>query len=675
MSCAVFHSLFGFEQHVGLDLVEADRVGGHLGAPGARHDRARLGEARQHLFGLLAQAHRLLQADRREPLDVEGKRALVDARHELGAEAGGDRRRQQQRATDGGEQRQRPRHHALEQRAIARRQPLEHARLAAVLRHAQKVRARRRERRQREDERAAERHGDRDRHRLEHAPLGAFERHQRQVHEQDDGDGEAHRLGRLPHRLGDDVGDLLARWSSSLERGHRRLEHDDGAVDEQTEVDGAERHEVAGDAAEHHADDGHAHRQRNGERREHAAAQGAERGEEHEHDQERAFGQVHRDGVQRAIDELGAIVVGHDAHAGRQVALDLRQLDLDVLHHLARVLPDQHHHGAGDDLALAVLGDDAVAQRGAELDVGDLAQQHRRAVVVDADGGAGDVLERLELRFAAEHDLLVALLDVAAADVAVVLLEHVEDLGERQVVLGEPLGIDDHLVLLGLAAHGVDLDDAGHGAQLPRHVPIEQRAQLHRRVAIALEVELVDLAEARRHRRQLGAAVGGRDVGFGHLEPLGDELPRQPDVHLVVEDDGDGADGGARDRPDLGQLGQAVHGHLDGEREVRLHLRRRQAGRAGDDGDLHVGDVGDGVDRQLAQGGERGGDDDGADHEHHAAAPHRPGDERAEAGQRSSSLLSRNAPSVTTGSPSATPRTISTSSPPETPTSTARCSN
>ena len=40
-------------------------------------------------------------------------------------------------------------------------------------------------------------------------------------------------------------------------------------------------------------------------------------------------------------------------------------------------------------------------------------------------------------------------------------------------------------------------------------------------------------------------------------------------------------------------------------------------------------------------------------------------------GARSSS---RNAPSVTTGSPSATPRTISTSSPPEAPSSTARCS-
>ena len=185
---------------------------------------------------------------------------------------------------------------------------------------------------------------------------------------------------------------------------------------------------------------------------------------------QRALGQVDRDGVQRAIDELGAIVVGDDAHAGRQVALDVVELGLDVLHHLPRVLPDQHHHGAGDDLALAVLGDHAVAQRRPELDRRHLAQQDRRAVVVDGDGGAGDVVEALELRLAAEDHLLVALLDVAAADVAVVLLEHVEDARQRQVIFGEPLGIDDDLVLLGLAAHGVDLDDAGHGAQLPRHV-------------------------------------------------------------------------------------------------------------------------------------------------------------------------------------------------------------
>ena len=75
------------QRHVDLDLVEADRIGRHLGAPGARHDRLRLGEARQHRLGLLPQAHRLLQADRRQPLDVEGEGALVDARHELGAEA------------------------------------------------------------------------------------------------------------------------------------------------------------------------------------------------------------------------------------------------------------------------------------------------------------------------------------------------------------------------------------------------------------------------------------------------------------------------------------------------------------------------------------------------------------------------------------------------------------
>ena len=179
---------------------------------------------------------------------------------------------------------------------------------------------------------------------------------------------------------------------------------------------------------------------------------------------------------------------------------------------------------------------------------------------------------------------------------------------ERELVAGQPPRVEHHLVLLGLAAHGVDLDDAGHRAQLVGDHPVEQRAQLHRRVLRRLQVELVDLAEARRHRRQLGAAVAGGDVGLGQLEALGDQLAREPDVGVVVEHDGDRGDRGAADRADLGHAGQTVHRRLDGIGEVLLDLDGREPRGAGEDGDLRVGDVGHGIDGETAQ--REAGDDE-----------------------------------------------------------------
>ena len=70
------------------------------------------------------------------------------------------------------------------------------------------------------------------------------------------------------------------------------------------------------------------------------------------------------------LDELGAVVVRADLDALGQLLLDLGEPRLHRVDHLARVGADQHHHRARDDLALAVLGDGAEAQRRADPHVG-----------------------------------------------------------------------------------------------------------------------------------------------------------------------------------------------------------------------------------------------------------------------------------------------------------------
>ena len=57
---------------------------------------------------------------------------------------------------------------------------------------------------------------------------------------------------------------------------------------------------------------------------------------------------------------------------------------------------------------------------------------------------------------------LVALPQTAATDVVIVLAQRVEDFGESQAVLDQPMRIDPHLELLFIAAPGIDFRHARH---------------------------------------------------------------------------------------------------------------------------------------------------------------------------------------------------------------------
>ena len=70
------------------------------------------------------------------------------------------------------------------------------------------------------------------------------------------------------------------------------LNDDDGAVDDEPEVERTETHQVSGDPALHHAGDGEQHRKRNTGRRKQRRAQVAEQQEQNGDDQERAFEKI-----------------------------------------------------------------------------------------------------------------------------------------------------------------------------------------------------------------------------------------------------------------------------------------------------------------------------------------------------------------------------------------------
>ena len=125
---------------------------------------------------------------------------------------------------------------------------------------------------------------------------------------------------------------------------------------------------------------------------------------------------------------------------------------------------------------------------------------------------------------------------------------------------------------------------------------------------LAPDLELVDLAEPGGDRAHLGLAVARGDLALRGAEALADELARPVDVGAVLEDHGHDRQAELRDRADLLDPRQPAHGGLDREGDEALDLLGGEAGAVGQDLDLDVGDVGDGVDRELAQRADPDGD-------------------------------------------------------------------
>ncbi len=74
----------------------------------------------------------------------------------------------------------------------------------------------------------------------------------------------------------------------------------------------------------------------------------------------------------------------------------------------------------------------------------------------------------------ADVDLLLALLDEAAAGVDVVVGDLLLDLADGETVGDELVGIDADLVLARHAAEAGDVDDAGDGLELFLELPVLQ---------------------------------------------------------------------------------------------------------------------------------------------------------------------------------------------------------
>ncbi len=163
-------------------------------------------------------------------------------------------------------------------------------------------------------------------------------------------------------------------------------------------------------------------------------------------------------------------------------------------------------------------------------DVGDVADGASATPSRVAMRIVAQVIERRDLPRHAHEILVAEPLDVARADVGVVALERLHEVGDRQLERQHRAGRGRHDVLPLVPADHVHLGDAGHARELRAHDPVHHGVQVGgvvlrpSRSAVCapgddLQDEHEDLAEARRNRPQLRLEALGQG-GARLLQPL-----------------------------------------------------------------------------------------------------------------------------------------------------------
>ncbi len=322
---------------------------------------------------------------------------------------------------------------------------------------------------------------------------------------------------------------------------HDVLDHDDGAVDDDAEVDRAQAHQVSADFALHHAADREEHGERDCQGDDDRGADVAQQQEKHGDNQHCPERQILADGSQRGVDQVAAVIKSGSHHVLGQCFVDLFQLLPDAVRNRAAVLAVEQD-GCADHCFAAVRRSGAGAQFFAQCDLGDVLDVYGHAVV-RAELDVGDILDALDAAGRADGILLARMFDISAADIGVVGGQGFQHVAKCEVIGDELHRVGGDVILLLITADAVDLRKAGHGAQLRFDDPVLNGAQVHVRVRRAVRLRAdgvnapeVDFAQAGPDRAEERRTYILRQTFLGFGQSFADKLAGAVDVHIVVED-------------------------------------------------------------------------------------------------------------------------------------------
>ncbi len=339
----------------------------------------------------------------------------------------------------------------------------------------------------------------------------------------------------------------------------RVLDHHDRGIDQNADrqSEPSERHDVGGDAQERHRQERDDDRDRQDRDRHEGRAEVVEEDEDDEGDHDHFLDQRVLQGIDRSVNQLGAVVSDLELHARRKGCGELRDLRLRRLDDGENVLARSDDHDAADGLSLAVPIDDATAHLRPEMnrrDIGEIDGRACRDTRTDRD--PPQVIQVLDVAPASHHVFAAGPLDHAPTDVAVGLLHGGQHIVESDSIRGELGRIDLDLVLLLESADRGDLGHARYRAEPVGEVPVLKRPQVRQRMPACLVHE--NVLEAPTHAGRVGSEV--RVDSFGKLssqavQVLEHAAPGPVEVRAVLEDHvdvGEPEEGVAANGLDLG---------------------------------------------------------------------------------------------------------------------------
>src|SRR5262249_1768003 len=248
-----------------------------------------------------------------------------------------------------------------------------------------------------------------------------------------------------------------------------------------------------------HRAEGHENPDRQHQDRHERTADVQQEDDAHERDDEAFLDQRVLERVNGRVNQVRAVVDRDDFDRLWQAGRDRLEALLDVLDHVQRVHAEALEDDAARDLALAIeLGDAATLVR-PKLDPGNVAQQHRRAVI-SLEHDVAEIVDAFQVALAADDILEFRQLDGAASDVGVAGADRIPHLLHGDAEIAHALRIEDHVVLLDEAADACDLGDTFRLGERKLQIPVLDRSRLRKIQLPGHHGVLVDPADAGRVR-------------------------------------------------------------------------------------------------------------------------------------------------------------------------------
>src|SRR5580658_8702573 len=140
----------------------------------------------------------------------------------------------------------------------------------------------------------------------------------------DDGDGIENGAIDIASGGEDDVVEFVFLAVAKAELAVDILDHDDGAVDDDAEIDGPDGEQVGGFASGVEKDKGEEESERDGERGNYGSTDTDEKKDEHDENQRHAAQEIPFDGVGGDFDEIATVIVRAHFDVGREkIPIDL----------------------------------------------------------------------------------------------------------------------------------------------------------------------------------------------------------------------------------------------------------------------------------------------------------------------------------------------------------------